>query len=374
MDQKTKLIQKKRPRYQQALRCWNSLLRLPRNEQTKETKKPRTSWNTRCSIEEELASACLPLELGVPALGASLRIRGCIANRALKVLGFQPCMAEGVCGPTLPMHRFGFQPCCSSKDLAPGPRCGCRNVLASGGILYDLQPMAPALQGLLAETFLVKDKLAGAVREASALGYYSSFVPAKKAQGSGRPSGGLAILCQDGQPQQRFEKVNTGNWVDGLITCSDDPLASEKNRALCIEFLGSVSSLGPRQVLLGRHWNLEASEMPIDLIRGGQVVRPLSEEEATAPKGESVKLALFLTSKVLAPACGVEEAIDLKPDHVAVWLPLQLDRLSPGFRGPACVHERDTAELWQLWCSFDEEARTSCWQWRQLTFCLMMRL
>eukprot|EP00971_Amphidinium_carterae_P137533 2725643-Amphidinium_carterae.4 len=98
---------------------------------------------------------------------------------------------------------------------------------------------------------------------------------------------------------------------------SDDPLALEKSRALCIEVLGSVSSLEPRQVLLGGDWNFEPSDMPIDLVHGGQVVRTLSDEEATAPKREKVKLDWFLTSKILAPACGQEEATDLKPDHVA---------------------------------------------------------
>eukprot|EP00971_Amphidinium_carterae_P194142 3852293-Amphidinium_carterae.2 len=51
----------------------------------------------------------------------------------------------------------------------------------------------------LQETCLVKDKVAGAVREAFKLGYYSSFVPAKEVQEPGRPSGGLAILCKDGK-------------------------------------------------------------------------------------------------------------------------------------------------------------------------------
>eukprot|EP00971_Amphidinium_carterae_P280061 5559698-Amphidinium_carterae.3 len=105
-------------------------------------------------------------------------------------------------------------------------------------------------------------------------------------------------------------------------------------------------------------------------------------EAATAPKGE----------KILAPACGQEEATELKPDHVAVRLPLQLEGLSSGFRGQAVYEEPqfteprevepryqaaqvqaaaranhagawipakqelNTAELWRLWCTFSEEA------------------
>eukprot|EP00971_Amphidinium_carterae_P008241 162859-Amphidinium_carterae.1 len=96
--------------------------------------------------------------------------------------------------------------------------------------------------------------------------------------------------------------------------------------------LGSVSSLGQRQVLIAGDWNFEPSGMPIDLIHGGQVVRPLSDDDATAPKGERVNLDRFLTSKMLAPACGLKEATDLKPDHVAVRLLLKLERHSSGFR------------------------------------------
>eukprot|EP00971_Amphidinium_carterae_P010407 205460-Amphidinium_carterae.1 len=106
----------------------------------------------------------------------------------------------------------------------------------------------------------------------------------------------------------------------------------KKNRALCVEVLGSVSSLGQRQILIAGDWNFEPCEMPIDLILGSQVVRPLSDEAATAPKGEEVKLDWFLTYKTFAPACGMEEAKDLKPDHVAVRFLLKLERFSPGFR------------------------------------------
>eukprot|EP00971_Amphidinium_carterae_P119095 2359393-Amphidinium_carterae.1 len=51
------------------------------------------------------------------------------------------------------------------------------------------------------------------------------------------------------------------------------------------------------------------------------VTRPLSDEVATAPKRREGEVGLvlvnFLTSKILSPACGLEEATDLKPDHVA---------------------------------------------------------
>eukprot|EP00971_Amphidinium_carterae_P225883 4479955-Amphidinium_carterae.3 len=68
-----------------------------------------------------------------------------------------------------------------------------------------------------------------------------------------------------------------------------------------------------------------------------QIVRPLSDEEATAPKGEQVKLDWLLTSL----ACGLEEVSDLKPDHVAVRLPkaFQPERLSPGFQGEKSYEE-----------------------------------
>eukprot|EP00971_Amphidinium_carterae_P129113 2557455-Amphidinium_carterae.1 len=121
-----------------------------------------------------------------------------------------------------------------------------------------------------------RHKIPGAVREATAQGYYSSFVPATATQG--RPSGGLAILCKDGQPQQRFEKGEhwqLGRWSHHLLPGNlphtggvhvykiwvvivlMTPLALEKNRALCIEVLGSVSSLGQRtcqMIRLGLSW------------------------------------------------------------------------------------------------------------------------
>eukprot|EP00971_Amphidinium_carterae_P292112 5798955-Amphidinium_carterae.2 len=159
-------------------------------------------------------------------------------------------------------------------------------------------------------------------------------------QGPGRPCAGLAILCKDGQPQQKFEKGEhwpLGRWSHQLL-----PYAGGLHRSFNI--LGSVSSLGPRQVLLGGDWNFEPSDMPTDLVHGGQVVRPLSDEAATAPKGEKVKLDSFLTSNIFAPACGLEEATDLKPDHVAVRLPLQRDRLSTGFRGQAVYEEPQATE------------------------------
>eukprot|EP00971_Amphidinium_carterae_P287588 5708778-Amphidinium_carterae.1 len=64
----------------------------------------------------------------------------------------------------------------------------------------------------------------------------------------------------------RSKGVKRASTVGALAT--GYPLAPEKNRALCGD------------------WNFESSEMPIDLVHGGQVVRPLSDEEATAPKGE----------------------------------------------------------------------------------------
>eukprot|EP00971_Amphidinium_carterae_P093821 1856468-Amphidinium_carterae.3 len=129
------------------------------------------------------------------------------------------------------------------------------------------------------------------VREAANLGYCSSFVAAKATQA--HPSGGLGVLSKHGQPQKRYEKGEhwqLGRWSHHLLTykgglhiyniygySSDDSQAPEKNRVFCVEVRGSVSSLGQRQ--------------------------------------------------------------DLKPDHVAVKLPLKLERPSPGFQGQRIYEE-----------------------------------
>eukprot|EP00971_Amphidinium_carterae_P191972 3809100-Amphidinium_carterae.1 len=74
---------------------------------------------------------------------------------------------------------------------------------------------------------------------------------------------------------------------------------------------------------------------------------------------------------MLAPACGLEVATDLRPGHVAVGLPLKLERLSRGLRVEAgyqaarantagawilAVQEINLDMPWQLWCCFSESA------------------
>eukprot|EP00971_Amphidinium_carterae_P295479 5868376-Amphidinium_carterae.2 len=63
-----------------------------------------------------------------------------------------------------------------------------------------------------------------------------------------------------------------------------DCIALEKNRALCVEVLCLAANL----------------------MHGGQVCRPLSDDAVTGPKGDQVKLDWFPCSKSLAPACRLE--------------------------------------------------------------------
>eukprot|EP00971_Amphidinium_carterae_P330356 6463351-Amphidinium_carterae.1 len=78
------------------------------------------------------------------------------------------------------------------------------------------------------------------------------------------------------------------------------------------------------------------------------VVRPLSDEVATALKGEQIKLDWFLTSQILAPACGLEEVTDLKPDHAAVRLPLKLDSGCLSVSRLVCGDRRSTRNRMSL--------------------------
>eukprot|EP00971_Amphidinium_carterae_P162221 3215634-Amphidinium_carterae.1 len=89
-------------------------------------------------------------------------------------------------------------------------------------------------------------RIAGAVRQASELGYFSSFIPARGT--AGRPSGGLAILCKQAAPQQRMEDGQhweAGRWAHYLLSYegglhvynvygypSTDKQAPEKNREI----------------------------------------------------------------------------------------------------------------------------------------------
>eukprot|EP00971_Amphidinium_carterae_P312972 6219564-Amphidinium_carterae.1 len=108
--------------------------------------------------------------------------------------------------------------------------------------------------------------------------------------------------------------------------------------------------------------------MPIDLIHGGQLVWPLSDGEATAPKGDQVKLDWFPCSKPLAPLCGLEEAADLKPDHVAriyeepqitdKW-EVQASYLAARANNAGAwilALKENVDEFWELWCGFSEQA------------------
>eukprot|EP00971_Amphidinium_carterae_P329875 6462629-Amphidinium_carterae.1 len=58
---------------------------------------------------------------------------------------------------------------------------------------------------LMQETFLLQLWIAGAVRQASELGYFSSFIPARGT--AGRPSGGLATSAGSGQDFYLHEHV-----------------------------------------------------------------------------------------------------------------------------------------------------------------------
>eukprot|EP00971_Amphidinium_carterae_P018619 367147-Amphidinium_carterae.1 len=69
------------------------------------------------------------------------------------------------------------------------------------------------------------------------------------------------------------------------------------------------------------------------------------------------KLAILQRGKP-APACGREKAIELKPDHVAVMLPLTGETFPwlPGCTRLLALQEKSVDELWELWCNFSEQA------------------
>eukprot|EP00971_Amphidinium_carterae_P057168 1130381-Amphidinium_carterae.2 len=183
---------------------------------------------------------------------------------------------------------------------------------------------------------------------------FSSFIPARGT--AGRPSGGLAVLCKQAAPQQRMAEGmhwEAGRWAHYLLPHegglhiynvygypSTDKQAPEKNRAMLVEIMGSVASLGKRPILLGGDWNFEPDDFPIDLVHGATVHRPMSDEAATSPvtHGEDApdngtKIDWFLVLKSLLPATGLEEALDYKPDHNALRMPVELKKVSQGFRG-----------------------------------------
>eukprot|EP00971_Amphidinium_carterae_P202034 4008757-Amphidinium_carterae.1 len=78
--------------------------------------------------------------------------------------------------------------------------------------------------------------------------------------------------------------------------------------------MGSVASLGKRPILLGGDWNFEPDDLPIDLVHGTLVQRPVSDEAATSP--------------VLH---GEDEALPFKPDHNAVQMQLDLKKIKQSF-------------------------------------------
>eukprot|EP00971_Amphidinium_carterae_P319360 6347297-Amphidinium_carterae.2 len=216
---------------------------------------------------------------------------------------------------------------------------------------------------LMQETFLLQARIAGATRQASGLGFFISFVPARGT--AGRPSGGLAILCRQGCSSAK--DAPTGRLGAGLTTsCPLKVVCTSKNRELLLEVMGSVASLGKRPILLGGDWNFEPDDFPIDLVHGATVQRPLSDEAATSPvlHGEDTvdngtKIDWFLVSKSLLPATGLEEALDFKPDRNVVQIPVALDLEAKARHSGAWTYAlvaRDVETLWPLWCRAAEHA------------------
>eukprot|EP00971_Amphidinium_carterae_P154465 3063364-Amphidinium_carterae.1 len=75
--------------------------------------------------------------------------------------------------------------------------------------------------------------------------------------------------------------------------------------------------------LLGGDWNFEPDNFPIDLVHGATVHRPLSDEAATSP----------VTHGEDTPDNGTKIDRFLISDHNAVRLPVDLKKVSQGFRG-----------------------------------------
>eukprot|EP00971_Amphidinium_carterae_P300215 5964827-Amphidinium_carterae.1 len=90
---------------------------------------------------------------------------------------------------------------------------------------------------------------------------------------------------------------------DRCTTCTSSSLrgldvaASDTAKSWANYFTGkkceSISSLGNqpilRIILLGGDWNFEPEDIPIDLVHGGTIHRPLNDALATSPVG-SLKL------------------------------------------------------------------------------------
>eukprot|EP00971_Amphidinium_carterae_P077594 1534059-Amphidinium_carterae.1 len=106
--------------------------------------------------------------------------------------------------------------CRIGEAKRPGPSICCVNPGGWSRIdpTLNLKHDVVAVQ----ETFVLREQVAGAKHQASQLGYYSSFTPARKTDG--RPSGGLALLCKQAQPLQRMEQGThweLGRWAHHLL-------------------------------------------------------------------------------------------------------------------------------------------------------------
>eukprot|EP00971_Amphidinium_carterae_P241509 4795343-Amphidinium_carterae.1 len=119
-----------------------------------------------------------------------------------------------LCGPTLilcPRYHAYFMRRCTRFPWEGTIDSGIEHVLAPN--LYRRRPLRlrrytpPTVWRtsplIMTETFVVRDKVTSAKYTAKQLGYYLAFTPARST--SGRPSGGLALLCKRAQPLQHVE-------------------------------------------------------------------------------------------------------------------------------------------------------------------------
>eukprot|EP00971_Amphidinium_carterae_P054241 1068472-Amphidinium_carterae.2 len=145
---------------------------------------------------------------------------------------------------------------------------------------------------------------------AKRLGYHSAFTPARSTStASGRPSGGLSLLCRDcrrAQPLCNELKKKLSGMLDvGCATCYRSKMGSI--------FFIAVAALGNRNIFILEIGTLSptTSHRVIDLVCGGQLNRSLSNVDGTSPKGK-VNLDWVLCSKSMLPACGLETATGKK--------------------------------------------------------------
>eukprot|EP00971_Amphidinium_carterae_P327378 6458705-Amphidinium_carterae.2 len=69
----------------------------------------------------------------------------------------------------------------------------------------------------------------------------------------------------------------------------------------------STGSLGPRQVIQGGDWNFEPSDMPIDLVHGGRVVRPMRALGLPAHVKARIVKSLFSVGLYGAEVAGISD-------------------------------------------------------------------